>query len=318
MSGNVVNKNSNEYGNIIGVCISKEKGTVKHNIGTCEFISDFGLKDDAHAGKWHRQVSLLSYEAFTKFKSRGTEIEIGAFGENLLVSGFDFKTLPVGTILQCNDVILEITQIGKVCHSECEIFKQVGDCIMPKEGVFAKVLHGGVISVNDTLKLITTKKFKAGVITSSDKASIGEREDLSGKILVNRLSELGYEIISSTILPDEEDLIYEEIVRLSDKDMVDIIFTTGGTGLSPRDVTPEATMRAATKNVPGIAEGLRLYSLSITPNAMHSRAVSVMRNKTLIINLPGSYKAVNESLDYLLPTLPHAIRIMRGEDFMHN
>ena len=115
------------------------------------------------------------------------------------------------------------------------------------------------------------------------------------------------------ILPDEEELLYEAMVKMADIEKYDVIFTTGGTGLSKRDVTPEATMRAATKNVPGIAEGIRNYSLSITPKAMYSRAVSVMRNDTLIINLPGSPKACKESLEYLLPTLSHAILIMRGE-----
>lgn len=300
-------------GNIIGVCISKEKGTAKKNIGSCEFIKDFGLKDDAHAGKWHRQVSLLSYEKFTEFKERGADIEIGAFGENLLVSGFDFKVFPVGTIFECGDVVLEITQIGKKCHSECEIFHQVGDCIMPREGVFAKVLRGGTISVDDTLKLVTAKKFRAGIIVASDKGSRGEREDKSGPIINELIAEFGYDTVEQIILPDEEELLYEAMIKMADIEKYDAIFTTGGTGLSKRDVTPEATMKAATKNVPGIAEGIRNYSLSITPKAMYSRAVSVMRNDTLIINLPGSPKACKESLEYLLPTLSHAILIMRGE-----
>lgn len=300
-------------GNIIGVCISKEKGTAKKNIGSCEFIKDFGLKDDAHAGKWHRQVSLLSYEKFTEFKERGVDIEIGAFGENLLVSGFDFKAFPVGTIFECSDVVLEITQIGKKCHSECEIFHQVGDCIMPREGVFAKVLKGGTISVDDTIKLVTDKKFRAGIIVASDKGSRGEREDKSGPIINELIAEFGYDAVEQIILPDEEELLYEAMIKMADIEKYDVIFTTGGTGLSKRDVTPEATMKAATKNVPGIAEGIRNYSLSITPKAMYSRAVSVMRNDTLIINLPGSPKACKESLEYLLPTLSHAILIMRGE-----
>lgn len=136
-------------GIVKAVCISKVKGTAKVDIKECELIEDFGLKDDAHAGKWHRQVSLLSYEKFVEFKNRGVDIEYGAFGENLLIEGFDFKSFPIGTIFTCNDVVLELTQIGKQCHSGCEIYKQVGDCIMPREGVFTKVLHGGIIKVGD-------------------------------------------------------------------------------------------------------------------------------------------------------------------------
>lgn len=300
-------------GTIKAVCISEKKGTAKRNVATSVVIENHGLENDAHAGNWHRQVSLLSYEAVEAFRARGAKVEDGAFGENLLVEGFDFKTYPVGTVFQCNDVVLEITQIGKQCHSECEIFHQVGDCIMPREGVFAKVLHGGTVCVGDELLLKDKEKFRAGVITASDKGSRGEREDLSGPAICEMLSENGYEIVRTAVLPDEEDLLYDEIVRFCDEDQVDVLFTTGGTGFSPRDCTPEATMRAATKNAPGIAEAIRQYSLGITPRAMLSRAASVMRNKTLIINLPGSVKAVKESLTFILPTLAHGIEIMRGD-----
>ena len=134
-------------GEVAAVCISEKKGTAKQNIGSCNFIEDWGLEKDAHAGNWHRQVSLLSWEEVEKFRARGANVADGAFGENLLVKGYDFKSYPVGSIFKCNDVVLEITQIGKKCHSECEIFHMVGDCIMPREGVFARVLHGGRIDV---------------------------------------------------------------------------------------------------------------------------------------------------------------------------
>lgn len=154
-------------------------------------------------------------------------------------------------------------------------------------------------------------KFTAGIITASDKGSRGEREDLSGAAVKELLTENGYRVVSMKILPDDEDLLYEEMVRLCDCENVDVVFTTGGTGFSPRDNTPEATLRAATKNAPGIAEAMRAYSLSITPRAMLSRAVSVMRNRSLIINLPGSPKAVKECLGYILPSLEHGIEIMK-------
>lgn len=155
-------------------------------------------------------------------------------------------------------------------------------------------------------------KFRAGVITASDKGCKGEREDLSGPAVCELIEKEGYQVISMKVLSDDEDVLYEEIIRLADDEKVDVIFTTGGTGLSPRDNTPEATMRAATRNVPGIAEAIRNYSLQITPRAMLSRAVSVMRNQTLIINLPGSPKAVRESLGFILPTLAHGMEIMKG------
>ena len=141
-------------GRVIAVCISKEKGTQKYRIPEGEFIEEWGIKDDAHAGKWHRQVSLLSYDKIQEFRAKGAEIEDGAFGENLVVEGFDFAKLPVGTKFRCNDVVLEMTQIGKKCHHGCAIFQKMGDCIMPREGVFTRVLHGGVIHEGDELVII--------------------------------------------------------------------------------------------------------------------------------------------------------------------
>lgn len=140
-------------GNVIAVCISPEKGTPKQDVGSAVFLADWGLEQDAHAGKWHRQVSLLSYEKFQAFQAKGADVIPGAFGENLLVAGFDFRTLPVGTRLRCGDVLLEVTQIGKQCHHGCDIFQRMGECIMPTEGVFARVLHGGVISAGDEMVL---------------------------------------------------------------------------------------------------------------------------------------------------------------------
>ena len=144
-------------GVVKAVCISEKKGTAKKNVGECRFIEEWGLENDAHAGNWHRQVSLLSFDEVEKFRARGAHVEDGAFGENLLVEGFDFKTFPVGTVFECNDVVLEMTQIGKKCHSECEIFHQVGDCIMPRECVFARVIHGGIIKVGDELHVRESK-----------------------------------------------------------------------------------------------------------------------------------------------------------------
>ena len=138
-------------GKIIAICISEKRGTEKKNIGECNVVEGFGLENDAHGGNWHRQVSLLSYDKVLEFNDKGGAVEDGAFGENILVEGIDFRTLPIGTLFKCNDVILELTQVGKECHAHCEIYKRVGDCIMPREGVFAKVIHSGKIKVGDEL-----------------------------------------------------------------------------------------------------------------------------------------------------------------------
>ena len=141
-------------GVIKGICISEKRGTAKHEIEEAILAKDWGIQGDAHAGLWHRQVSLLSYEKIEEFREKGADIELGAFGENLIVSGYDFRNLAVGTRFQCGEAVLEMTQIGKECHSHCEIYKRMGECIMPREGVFAIVLHGGTIRKGDLLERI--------------------------------------------------------------------------------------------------------------------------------------------------------------------
>lgn len=141
-------------GVIKAVCISEKRGTDKKNIHKCEVIENFGLKNDAHGGDWHRQVSLISYEKIEEFKEKGGDVKDGSFGENLIVQGIELTKLPIGTKLKINDVVLEVTQIGKECHSHCEIFKKVGDCIMPREGIFARVLSGGVIEEGNKIEIM--------------------------------------------------------------------------------------------------------------------------------------------------------------------
>ncbi|MGI5824171.1 MAG: molybdopterin-binding protein [Bacillota bacterium] len=304
-------------GVIKGICISEKKGTQKHSVPSAEFAVDWGIKNDAHAGKWHRQVSLLSFEKIEAFRAKGAEVDFGAFGENLIVDGFDFRNLPVGTRFACGDVLLEMTQIGKECHSHCAIYQVMGDCIMPREGVFAKVLKGGVISEGDELvqlPLDMNRPLTAAVITLSDKCSKGERDDKSGPILVEELQKAGYDVLETMVLADEKPLLTKQLMRLADQRQINLILTTGGTGFAPRDITPEATMSVATKNAPGIAEAIRAYSQTITNRAMLSREVSVIRNSTLIVNLPGSPKAVKECIDFVLPGLRHGIEILTGRD----
>ncbi|HHX68174.1 MAG: molybdopterin adenylyltransferase [Miniphocaeibacter sp.] len=156
--------------------------------------------------------------------------------------------------------------------------------------------------------------FKAAILTISDKGSKGEREDLSGKVIKEILLENKYEIVTYEIIPDEQNTIENKLIEFADEKQVDLILTTGGTGFSKRDVTPEATINIATKLVPGISEAIRQYSLQITKRAMLSRATSVIRNNTLIINLPGSPKAVRESLEYIITELDHGLNILTGKD----
>ena len=140
-------------GTVIAVCTIPAKGTQKTNVNEAVFIEDYGIRGDAHAGEWHRQVSLLSYDKIEEFRARGADVENGAFGENLVVQGIDFRSLPVGTRLCCGDGVLEITQIGKECHHGCQICQKMGECIMPREGVFAKVIRGGSISTGAEMRV---------------------------------------------------------------------------------------------------------------------------------------------------------------------
>lgn len=299
------------------ICISEEKGTQKHEIEVAVLVEDWGIERDAHAGKWHRQVSMLSYEKIEEFRAKGAEVDFGAFGENLIVEGFDLRTIPVGTKFQIGDVLLELTQIGKECHSHCEIYKIMGDCIMPREGVFTKVLRGGLIRPGDEvirLPLEEDRPFTAAVITLSDKGAAGERKDESGPLIKEMMEKEGYDVIEQLLLPDSKPVLQHHLMRLADQRQVNVIFTTGGTGFSERDITPEATIAVCDRMAPGIAEAMRAYSLNITKRAMFSRAVSGIRKKTLIINLPGSPKAVKESLEYILPAIGHGIGILRGTE----
>lgn len=302
-------------GKVTAICTSPARGMQKVFQTSAEFVTEWGIQGDAHAGHWHRQVSLLSADKVRQFNEKGAGAEPGAFGENLVVEGFDFRALPVGTLLRCGSVLLEITQIGKECHSHCEIFKKVGDCIMPREGVFARVLEPGTISVGDEMILQprqTPRPWQAAVITLSDKGAAGQREDKSGPAIVHRLEEAGYEVVERLLIADDPELLKHHLIRLAGQRQLDLILTTGGTGFGPRDTTPEATLAVAERTAPGIAEAIRAASMAITPRAMLSRGVSVIRGRTLIINLPGSPKACMESMDVFLDVIPHGLELLRG------
>jgi len=273
-------------GKLLAICTSPKRGTVKTEVPSAVLTPEWGIISDAHGGSWHRQVSLLSAEKIEAFRKK-IWVDYGAFGENLVIEGFDFRNLPVTSRFAIGSVVLEMTQIGKECHNDCVIKQQTGECITP---------------------------LRAAVITLSDKGSRGEREDKSGPLIVEMLTAAGYVVEETMILPDEAKALKAQLIRLADGRQVNLILTTGGTGFSPRDITPEATYAVADRSAPGIAEAMRYHSLSITPRGMLSRAASVLRGKTLIVNLPGSPKAVKENLEYILPSLEHGIRIAAGLD----
>ena len=303
-------------GKLRAICISEKRGTEKTEVPEAEIKKEWGICNDAHGGNWHRQISLLSGEKIDEFRSRGADIANGAFGENLIIEGYDLRALPVGTRFRIGEVLMELTQIGKECHSHCEIYKRMGDCIMPREGVFAVVIEEGHIKKGDPVTVLPAsadRPFTAAVITLSDKGAAGEREDKSGPLIVNMLEEAGYDVVEAMLLPDERGPLEYQMKRLADQRQVSLILTTGGTGFSERDITPEATKAVCDRMAGGIAEAIRGYSMTITKRAMLSRAESGIRKKTLIVNLPGSPKAVKEALEFVLPELAHGLGILRGE-----
>ncbi len=142
---------------VVSIAVSRKKGTRKTGVDKITLIENHGLEGDAHAGKWHRQVSFLAAESIEKAKSSGLDVDFGDFAENIATEGVDWANLPIGTRVRIGEyALVEVTQIGKECHRKCAIYYQAGDCIMPREGVFAKVLHGGVVKIDDPIEMVAT------------------------------------------------------------------------------------------------------------------------------------------------------------------
>lgn len=304
-----------EEGIVRAVCISEKKGTAKTPVDEIRLIKDYGIENDAHAGKWHRQVSLLSYDRVMEFNEKGAGVNAGDFGENILVEGIDLKKIPVGSVIKAGTATLMVTQIGKECHSHCEIHKRMGDCIMPREGIFAVVHKEGIIKKSDMVQITAPsgdRPYTAAVITMSDTCFEGVKTDESGPVAKKILEDSGYEVVEYVVLPDEDKQLKALLIRLCDSRQVDLVVTTGGTGFSDRDITPEATLSVAHKTAPGISEYMRMRSMELTPRAMLGRGVSVIRKRTLIINLPGSKKAVEENLDFIKEHIKHGLDVLRG------
>ena len=305
-------------GRIKAVCISEKRGIAKKPIEEAELVEGYGIVGDAHAGNWHRQVSILTAEVIDDFRAKGAEVSDGDFGENLIIEGFNVRELPAESLFfvgKEDGAVLRLTQRGKECHSHCHIYNSVGDCIMPREGVFTEVIKGGRIRVGDEVRVelpAQDRPFTAAVIVLSDKGAKGEREDKSGPAACEILEENGYRIIETLLIPDEPLIIKKELIRICDGREADLVITSGGTGFSMRDHTPEVTLEVADRNAPGIAEYMRMRSAEITDRAMLSRGASVIRRHSLIVNLPGSPKAVKECLSFIMNGLEHGIKILRG------
>ena len=303
---------------IVSINISEEKGTTKTPVETA-VINEYGVEGDAHSGKWHRQVSLLAKEDIDKFSfvdAKQRPFKPGEFAENLTTAGIDFTKVALLDRFVIGEAELEVSQIGKVCHgNECAIFVEVGKCVMPKSGIFTRVIKGGAISVNDKIEY-HPRTLKIKVITLSDRASAGEYEDRSGP----RIKEILEDYFEGkrwhveyyyTLIPDSEEKLLNELNK-SAGEGIDILFTTGGTGIGPHDITPDVVIKFADKIIPGIMESIRLKFGEIIPSALLSRSVAAIKEQTIIYCLPGSVKAVSDYTTEILRTMEHSILMLHG------
>ncbi len=303
---------------IVSVNISEEKGTVKKPVAHID-LNEMGIRGDAHAGPWHRQVSLLGEESVKRFSDRADrEITFGEFAENITTRGIELAdTLPLDR-LSSKSVELEITQIGKKCHgSGCAIFNEVGDCVMPKEGIFARVIKGGRLQAGDELSY-HPRRFRILVVTLSDRASRGDYEDKSGPA-VNHILREHFEArrrrtgIDNIIMPDDE-LELRELLEKSAGGDYDFIITTGGTGVGKRDITPDVVRPMLDKEIPGIMEMIRVRYGADKPNALLSRGVAGLMGSVFIYTLPGSVRAANEYMSEIVKTMEHLVYMLHGLD----
>ena len=303
---------------ILSVNVSKEKGTIKKPVEEIT-LNHLGVMEDAHAGAWHRQVSLLGKESIDRFsREAGRSIAFGEFAENITTEGVELvKTSPLDRFVGEN-VELEITQIGKECHgTSCAIFREVGNCVMPKEGIFARVIRQGSLKSGDILEYVP-RILRFHVITLSDRASKGQYEDRSGPRIVEILNK-HFEgkprkiEVTHAVIPDDASSL-KVLIERTVYDEVDVIITTGGTGIGPRDITVETVEPMLDKEIPGIMEMIRVKYGAEKPNALLSRGVAGLMAGTLIYTLPGSVRAVNEYMEEILKTLEHLIYMRHGLD----
>jgi len=303
------------HGHLISVNIGKVRGVPKHPVDEGFLTPDWGLKGDAHGGDWDRQISLFPVETMALVpKAIRAAFEPNTYSENLTIEGLPPEKLRVGTVLSIGTARIKILQIGKESYEPPESGRPY---IVSREGRFGRVLSEGPVRAGDIVEIAEEGAFppeapRLVLVTLSDKGARGEREDVSGQFLSWYATRMGGRILFSEIIPDEKAKIKAALFKGIEA-KADLILTTGGTGLGPRDVTPDATLEVIDRQVPGFAEAMRAESLKKTPNAMISRAVSGVADKTLIINLPGSPKAVAECMEVIFPALSHAIDKLRGD-----
>lgn len=300
---------------IISVSLATERGR-KHHADKIE-LDKKGVIGDVHAGT-SRPVSMIDQSHIDTFRtitsSRTTET--GEFAENIRVEGLNDTNVKAFDRFVHNEVVLEVSQVGKPFHSS---FREIGHYVMPRVGIFMRVLSGGTLQAGDQLKYIP-KVFQAKVITLSDRASKGIYEDISGKLIVDTLTKffekIGWDLsIDKKIIPDSRELLQAE-VQGATQNKYDLIITTGGTGIGSRDITLSVVKPLLDHEIPGIMEHIRMKYGSLKPNALLSGGVAGTIGSALIYTLPGSAKAVAEYMQEITTTLQHLI-FMKADMDVH-
>lgn len=305
---------------VVSVNVSKEKGTIKSPVPEIRIDAN-GIVDDAHAGPWHRQVSLLARESIDGFSEQeDRRFAWGEFAENITTDGLDLTQVAILDRLQIGEVLLEVSQIGKKCHGDgCAIFQEVGKCVMPKEGIFARVIRGGSIKPQDSIDW-RQRPLKIRIITLSDRAAAGVYTDRSGPrvetLLAEHFAGMRWHLeVERTVIPDEAGQL-KRLIEAAVADHTDIILTLGSTGVGPRDIAPDVVTSACDRLIPGVMEFIRVKYGEKIPSARLSRSVAGLIGQTQVYTLPGSVRAVEQYLEEILKTVEHTIYMVFGLD-MH-
>jgi molybdopterin adenylyltransferase len=294
-------------GRVEAICISARKGEKKSPQLSARLVTNHGIEGDAHAGRWHRQVSLLAAEDIEEMRQRSSpHLKSGDFAENLVISGVDLGRLGLGTRLRIgSEVILTLTQLGKACHQRCAIYYQAGDCIMPRLGVFARVLRGRIVVPGDAVEAVEAvprSKPQAVLLTIGSRSEITGTSESAVKCFLQDV--LQAHIYAAEVLPDDRNQLAARLRHYSNGHSIDLVLVLGGTGPLPDDVLRSGPA-AMHLSAPSLVEPLLPVAMERTPTGTLRRDMPVIRDATLILALPGTDIDAVDCLISHLPALRH-------------
>ena len=297
---------------VVAVSISKKKGTRKSNINKAKFRAKFGIIGDAHAGNWHRQVSFLAEESIEKMKRLGLSVKSGDFAENITTKGIDLSKLKVGDKLIINDVVFIISQKGKICHHKCAIYHRAGDCIMPKEGIFAIVKNDGIVSVGDKIVHREKSGFSVAVITLTDKKNMGGKENvLRLKIKEYIESSLKISFVRYEMIPNEKENLKRMLIDFCDLQQFDLIITDCSNGGPSEHIAKDVIGEVTEKELHEFDGAMRMSSFYKTHHAIVSRFLIATRGNSLIVGLSRCPTETFESFEFINGAITHLVESCR-------